>query len=156
MQWDLINNPWLWSGAAIFVILVVLLVAFKFRSGSKPKPSVRTPDQQESWTPTGRIDFTEIQGKFALQAEDTRVTNGMTGVEHRELRWRRATLEEARAVTMAYHAQRSLVMTPSYVVKSASIIRPQNSDFAGEHREAQSNKESLLEDIAHNLPKDGV
>jgi hypothetical protein len=36
-----------------------------------------------------------------LQAEDTRIVDSMGGVEHREIRWRKATLDEAKAVVVA-------------------------------------------------------
>ena len=42
----------------------------------------------------------------------------MGGVEHREIRWRKATLDEAKAVVVAYHAQRNLAMTANFIVSS--------------------------------------
>ena len=42
----------------------------------------------------------------------------MGGVEHREIRWRKATLDEAKAVVVAYHAQRNLAMTANFIVSN--------------------------------------
>ena len=83
--------------------------------------------QQAGWTPTGRIDFmgpTDIDpdsiGNFLLQAEDTRIVSSVGGVDHREIRWRKATLNEAKKVVLAYHAQRNLATTTALVVDAAN------------------------------------
>ena len=51
-----------------------------------------------------------------LQVEETRITNSPGGVERREIRWRKATLDEAKMVLVSYHAQRKLLMTANFVV----------------------------------------
>jgi hypothetical protein len=87
----------------------------------KSKPNDTTPKQQNGWTPTGRIDFLNPQSdNFILQAEDTRIVDSMGGVEHREIRWRKATLDEAKTVVVAYHSQPNLAMTASFIVSSPS------------------------------------
>ena len=55
-----------------------------------------------------------------LQVEETRITNSPGGVEHREIRWRKATLDEAKMVLVSYHAQRKLLMTANFVVSAPS------------------------------------
>jgi len=57
-------------------------------------------------------------GTFLLQAEDTRIVNSIGGVDRREIRWRRATLKEAKKVVLTYHAQLDLATTPALVVSS--------------------------------------
>ncbi len=118
MQWDeIISNQLLWFGAAaVLVLLAGVFVAFRLH---KSKPHDAAPKQQNGWTPTGRIDFLNPQSdNFILQAEDTRIVGSMGGVEHREIRWRKATLDEAKTVVVAYHSQRNLAMTASFIVSS--------------------------------------
>ena len=69
-------------------------------------------------SPTGRIDFSDSQstGIFILRAEDCRIVDSSVG--HREVRWRTATLDEAKDVVVAYHAQRNLAMAADYVVST--------------------------------------
>jgi hypothetical protein len=51
-----------------------------------------------------------------LQVEETRIVNSPSGVEHREIRWRRGTLDEGKMVLVSYHAQRNLLMSPNYML----------------------------------------
>ena len=60
----------------------------------------------------------------------------MGGVEHREIRWRKATLDEAKTVLVSYHAQRNLTMTANFIVSSPTLLR-RNSDGRNEHQEIQ-------------------
>jgi hypothetical protein len=55
----------------------------------------------------------------------------MGGVEHCEIRWRRATLDEAKTIL----AQRNLTMTANFVVSSSSMMR-RNSDGQNERQDA--------------------
>ena len=135
---DTITNQWLWFGAAaVLVVLIGVFEAYKFY---KSKPYDAIQDQQDGWTPTGRIDFSDPQsiGNFILQAEDTRIVDSMGGVEHREIRWRKATLDEAKTVVVAYHAQRNLAMTANFTV-SSSIRR--KSDLDNEHQKTLLGKD---------------
>jgi hypothetical protein len=77
---------------------------------------------------------------FVLQVEDTRIADSVGGVEHREIRWRKATLDEAKRVIVAYHAQRNLARTANFIVTSPSVIR-RNSDLQTEHPEVQLGKD---------------
>jgi hypothetical protein len=119
MRWDeIISNQLFWfGGAAVLVLLVGVFAAYRL---NRSKPDDPTPRQLEGWTPTGRIDFLnpESTDTFILQAEDTRIVDSMGGVEHREIRWRKATLDEAKAVVVAYHVQRNLAMTANFVVSN--------------------------------------
>ena len=141
MLWDRINNifanQWFWFGAAGILVVLVWVAASKFRNS---KPSEVTPDQQDGWTPTGRIDFLNPQsmGNFILQAEDTRIVESLGGVEHREIRWRKATLDEAKTVVVAYHAQRNLTMAANFIVNSSMR---QKSDLDNEHQNRQLGKD---------------
>src|ERR1035438_2822913 len=135
---DTITDQWIWfSVAGVFAILVVVVAVHNFY---KSKPSDVIQGQQEGWTPTGRVDFTDPQsiGNFILQAEDTRIVDSIGGVERREIRWRKATLDEAKTVVVAYHAQRNLAMTANFIVTS-SIRR--KSDLDNGHPKAQLGKD---------------
>jgi hypothetical protein len=71
---------------------------------------------------TGRIDFVDppSKGELVLQVEDTQIANSPGGVQHREIRWRRATLGEAKMVLVSYHAQRKLLMSANFIVSAPS------------------------------------
>jgi len=128
MLWDTFNSlrstitdQWLWfSAAVVLVVLVGVLAASKFY---KLKPYEPVEHKQDGWTATGRVDFIDPQstGNFVLQAEDTRVVDSIGGVDHREIRWRKATLDEARMVVVAFHAQRNLAMTANFIVGSPMV-----------------------------------
>jgi hypothetical protein len=145
MQWDAITDQWPWfAAAAVLVVLVVAFVAYGFYK-PKPQPGDPIQNQQDGWTPTGRIDFIDRQsgGDFVLQVEDTRIADSASGVEHREIRWRKATLDEAKRVIVAYHAQRNLARTANFVVTSPSVMR-RNSDLQTE-QEVQLGKDETSE-----------
>ena len=126
MQWDTISDQWLWICAAgAFVIFVGALA---IRSLYKSKPHDKTKSHavaQNGWTPTGRIDFVDPQssGEFILQVEETRIVDSVGGIEHREIQWRKATLDEAKTVLVSYHAQRNLTMTANFIVSSSTIMK---------------------------------
>ena len=129
MQWDqIISNQLVWFGAAaVLVLLAGVLAASRL---FKSKPPGTTPKLQGGWSPTGRIDFLNppSTADFILQAEDTRIVDSAGGVEHREIRWRKATLDEAKTVVVAYHAQRNLAMTANFVVTSNTDMRKLSSE----------------------------
>jgi hypothetical protein len=139
MPWDTISDQWLWIGAgALLIILVAVLAVYSIH---KPKPHDKTKSTaaaQNGWAATGRIDFVDPQSKgdFILQVEETRIVDTMGGVEHREIRWRKATLDEAKTVLVSYHAQRNLTMTANFIVSSPTMMR-RNSDGRSEHQEIQ-------------------
>ena len=145
MLWDTFNSlraaiaehwPW-FSAAVVLMILVGVLASNKFY---KSKPYEPVEHKQDGWTPTGRVDFFDPQstGNFILQAEDTQIVDSIGGVERRQIRWRKATLDEAKTVVVAYHAQRNLAMTGNFIVSSP--IRP-SSDIDNEQQDAQLGKD---------------
>jgi hypothetical protein len=64
------------------------------------------------WRPTDKIDFhcaempkdEKVPSAFVLQVEDYRTVETISGVQHVEIRWRNATLAEAKAVVTAHQA----------------------------------------------------
>jgi hypothetical protein len=113
---NLITDQWFWlAAAAVFAVLLALILAY---GAHRSKSQTAKHNQADGWAPTGRIDFAgltggnpDATGDFLLQAEDTRTVNSIGGVDHREIRWRKATLNEAKRVVLAYHAHRSLAIT---------------------------------------------
>ena len=64
------------------------------------------------WQSTGKIDFHCAQSpkddtapaEFILRVEDFRIVESISGVEHVEIRWRNATLAEAKAVVVSHQS----------------------------------------------------
>ena len=90
--WDVILQGWPWFGAAavVFVLAVGLCIVLKPRSKRQAEKAAEGADQI-GWMLTGRIDFTDPQsvGALVLEVEETRISMSPSGVEHREIRWRR-------------------------------------------------------------------
>ena len=110
LQWDNVTSDqllWLIVAAVIVVLIVAIATSLWRRKtfGRKAHHEI-DPKQEGEWSTTGRIDFVNAQsdGGFILQVEDTRTVDSIGGIEHREIRWRKATLDEAKTVLVAYHA----------------------------------------------------
>jgi hypothetical protein len=126
MLLDTITNQWFWLGAAGFFIILLGLLRLRHNVRRSTFQEI-VQNQKNGWAPTGRIDFsgsTDSEpnsfGTFLLQAEDTRIVNSIGGVDRHEIRWRRATLNEAKKVVLTYHAQLNLATTAALVVSSPS------------------------------------
>jgi len=123
MTWDAILQQWPWFAAAagLFVVFVVVFALYKPKPKRQPEKSDVAADKR-AWVLTGRIDFVDPRslGELVLQVEETRIVNSPGGVEHREIRWRRATLDEAKMVLVSYHAQRNLTMSANFIVSAPS------------------------------------
>ena len=121
ITWEAISEQWPWFAAAAGVLVVVigLLILLKPKSKRQPKTTGNASDSKE-WVLTGRIDFVDPRsaGELVLQVEETRIVNRPSGVEHREIRWRRATLDEGKMVLVSYHAQRNLLMSANFTVSA--------------------------------------
>jgi len=124
LKWDTILQAWPWFAAAATVSVVAagLFVALKPKPHPQPEKATDAADNME-WTLTGRIDFANSHsGDFVLEVEETRSITTPSGVEHRNIRWRRATFEDAKMVVLAYHASRDLSMSldfPTYAAPAA-------------------------------------
>ena len=112
--------------------VIGLLILLKPKSKRQPKTTGNASDSKE-WVLTGRIDFVDPRsaGELVLQVEETRIVNRPSGVEHREIHWRRATLDEGKMVLVSYHAQRNLLMSANFMVSAhlpgrskAQTVRP--------------------------------
>jgi hypothetical protein len=168
MQWLL------FSAAGVCFVLFVLVAGYAFyrpkrddavqnQSDTVQAPDDTPPEQDDGWTLTGRIDFAERQsmGGFVLNVEETQVAESIGGIEHRKIRWRKATLDEAKKVITTYHAHRNIARSTNYVVTS-SIPLIGRSDVQAEHHGIQSwNRETSdertderMEEIAQESAKE--
>lgn len=97
---------------------------------SEPMPAIIKRD----WVPTGRIDFasratshdaeSDEPCDFKLIVEERRIVESATGLENLEIRWRQATLREAKIVVAQYHkflTENSLI---KFVVDEAALVPP--------------------------------
>ena len=168
MQWETVPDQWIWICAAvIFVIFVGVFAGYSFY---KRKPNERTKSNaatRDGWTATGRIDFVDPlkKGDYILHVEETRIVHSMGGVEHREIRWRGATLDEAKMVVVAYHAQRNLAVAANYVVSSSSMMKrtadPRHEDQKNQLEksgaaDATSNGDAKVAATTTDLTTDGT
>ena len=103
---------WLVLAAVLVIAIVGYLVARRTGVGS---PSAGEAGKViNDWTPTGRIDFAgpsmdataaDTPASFYLQAEEIRLLVSFSGIERKEIRWRKATLNEAKKVVNVFHRQ---------------------------------------------------
>jgi hypothetical protein len=121
INWDAIFEQWPWFAAAAGVLVVVIALPILLRPKSKRQPNTAgSAADSKEWVLTARIDFVDphAAGEFVLQVEETRIVNSPSSVEHREIRWRRATLDEGKMVLVSYHAQRNLLMSANFIVSA--------------------------------------
>ena len=145
LTWDAILQAWPWFGAAavVFVLAVGLCIVLKPRSKRQAEKAAEGADKI-GWTLTGRIDLADPQsvGALVLEVEETRISMSPSGVEHREISWRRATLPEAKMVLESYHAQQNLAMSATFTATA----------IAGTKRKVNGQADSVeteLKDVAN-------
>jgi hypothetical protein len=102
--------------AAIGVIAGGLIMAFGFRKTTEQKPSAFAQIDgvlKQDWTRTGNIDFhaaaleSSSPQPLTLRIEEKRVTENAMGQDVVELRWRLATLEEAKELVVCWNARQT-------------------------------------------------
>jgi hypothetical protein len=109
------ESPVFWL--ALAMVLVIATVGY-IATVRAPKGGSTSAGEAgrvvHDWTPTGRIDFVgpsmdataaETPAPFYLQAEDIRLLLSFSGIERKEIRWRKATLNEAKRVMNIFHRQ---------------------------------------------------
>ena len=158
LTWNAILQAWPWFGAAAvaFIVAVGSFIALK------PKPKRRTAGdaaEKMGWTLTGRIDLADPQsvGALVLEVEETRISVSPSGVEHREIRWRRATLSEAKLVLESYHAQQNLPMSATFMATApAGMKRKVNGQAESIETELKDvgNRQDMAEVTL--VPRDGT
>ena len=145
LTWDAILQAWPWFGAAaaVFVVAVGLFIVLKPRSKRQAEKAAEGADKI-GWMLTGRIDLADPQsvGALVLEVEEARISMSPSGVEHREIRWRRATLPEAKMFLKSYHAQQNLAISATFTATA----------IAGAKRKVTGQADSVeieLKDIAN-------
>src|ERR1700736_3326680 len=92
-----------------------VIAVFGFRKRQPKVVVVETVDGilKQDWTRTGKIDFfvkaieSASPQLLILRVEERRVTETVTGQDVVELRWRLATVEEAKEVVVCWNASKS-------------------------------------------------
>ena len=155
LTWAAILQAWPWFGAAavVFIVAVGSFIALK------PKPERQAAGdaaEKMGWTLTGRIDLADPQsvGALVLEVEETRISESPSGVEHREIRWRRATLPEAKMVLESYHAQQNLPMSAAFMA-TAPAAKKRKANGQVERIETElGNRQDMAEVTL--VPRDGT
>ncbi len=145
LTWNALLQAWPWFAAAatVFVVAVGLFIALNLKPKRQLETAADAADNME-WTLTRRIDLTDpdLVGAFVLEVEESRISTSPTGVEHHEIRWRRATLPEAKMVLESYHAQQNLATSATFTATAS----------AGTQRKVNGQAESIeteLKDAAN-------
>jgi hypothetical protein len=94
----------------VAIIAVAAALAVLYLLWLKQKTPEEIVTVTSEWQPTGKIDFHcaelpkdhKLPTVFVLRVEDYRTVESISGVEHVEIRWRNATLAEAKAVVVAH------------------------------------------------------
>jgi hypothetical protein len=98
-----------------FVALGVLGLFMSRRRQSAPQLA-EPCEIVADWRPTGKIDFVQSgrddAPRFNLQSEDFRVLQSMSGTKRVEVRWRPATLEEAKRVASWNNSRDTIFSLP--------------------------------------------
>jgi hypothetical protein len=104
-----------WIGLATVLVLALVGYWLTLRSAAATSSAAGEHGRVvHDWMPTGRIDFAgptmeahaaDTPASFYLQAEDIRLLISLSGIERKEIRWRKATLNEAKRVVNVFHRQ---------------------------------------------------
>ena len=103
-----------WFALAIILVLALVGYVLARRAKMDSTPVAEGAKVVQDWIPTGRIDFAgpsmdatnaDTPASFYLQAEDIRLLVSFSGFARTEIRWRRATLKEAKRVVFTFHQQ---------------------------------------------------
>jgi hypothetical protein len=103
-----------WIGLAIVLVIAVVGLLVSRREQAVQSPTGEAGTVVHDWTSTGRIDFAapsldtsaaDTPASFYLQVEEIRVLRSFSGIERKEIRGRKATLNEATMVVNCFHRQ---------------------------------------------------
>jgi hypothetical protein len=107
-------SPVFWLVLALVLVIATVGYLVARRAGAGSSSMGEAGKVVHDWTPTGRIDFAgpsmdataaDTPASFYLQAEDIRFLVSFSGIERKEIRWRKATLNEAKRVVNIFHRQ---------------------------------------------------
>jgi hypothetical protein len=108
--------------AAVALGVAGLMLSRRKAPATAPEPS----EVVVEWRPTGKIDFVQTStggaNLFYLQTEEYRVLQSMSGTRHVEVRWRLATLEEAKRVASWNNSRETILGLPvSESIRTAAL-----------------------------------
>jgi hypothetical protein len=117
-------------GLGLAVVLVIAIVGYLLarRAVANSSPHGEEVTVIHDWIPTGRIDFAgpsmdagaaDAPASYYLQAEDIRLCVSVSGIERKEIRWRKATLNEAKRVVNVFHRQTA--KEPAKIADNATL-----------------------------------
>ena len=116
-----------WLGLAIVLVIAIVGYFLARRAVANSSPRGDQVTVIHDWIPTGRIDFAgpsmdagaaDTPASYYLQAEDIRHCVSVSGIERKEIRWRMATLNEAKRVVNVFHRQTA--KEPAKIVDNAT------------------------------------
>jgi hypothetical protein len=118
-----------WLGLAVVLIIAIVGYLLARRAVVISSPRGEAMTVIHDWIPTGRIDFAgpsmdagaaDTPASYHLQAEDIRLCVSFSGIERKEIRWRKATLNEAKRVVNVFHRQTA--KEPAKIVENAPPV----------------------------------
>ena len=109
------DNPWVIAAFAAIGVIGVLIMAFGFRKSEQKPTAFAQIDGilKQDWTRTGHIDFhaaaleSSSPQPLTLRVEEKRITQNAMGQDVVELRWRLATLEEAKELVVCWNSRQT-------------------------------------------------
>src|SRR5579864_3387821 len=111
-----LGTPFAWSIVVVVAIAVAAAMIgygiYTFRKKDEPDPlyGTVTGTLKEDWTRTGNIDFqagaleSASPQQLVLRVEEKKIMENSMGQEVTQLRWRLATVEEAKEVVACWNA----------------------------------------------------
>jgi len=129
-----------WFALAIILVLAIVGYVLARRANAHLTPVGDGAKVVQDWVPTGRIDFAgpsmdasnaDTPASFYLQAEDIRLLISFSGIERKEIRWRKATLKEAKRVVFTFHQQ--MAKAPAGNADNATITAPPSDGGGAEN-----------------------
>ncbi len=114
--------------ACAAIALGVIGLALPYRKPRQTQPMDTDPCKVVSdWRPTGKLDFTQTGSdaapRFYLQTEEYRVLQSLSGTKHVEVRWRPATLDEAKRIASWNNSRETILTLPlPDAVRDASLV----------------------------------
>ncbi len=127
-----------WFALAVILVLAIVGYFMARRANVDSTPVGEGAKIVQDWVPTGRIDFAgpsmdasnpDTPASFYLQAEDIRFLVSFSGIERKEIRWRKATFNEAKRVVSIFHRQ--VAKAPDGNGEKATATAPPSDDGGG-------------------------
>jgi hypothetical protein len=116
---DQVGTPFSWSVLAVIAIAVaaamIIYSIYAVRKKDEPDPSFNevSGTLKQDWTRTGKIDFrvaaleSKSPQQLILRVEEKKIIENSMGEDVVQLRWRLATLAEAKEVVVLWNTHAS-------------------------------------------------